>query len=107
MHLSSASSTSVSKLKVRDIKVADVTGGTIPATRERWTQLLDTHQVVVATGQLAKQAIAEWCYLSLEQLSLLILDECHHAVGGNPIASLMQGMYMRIFRVLEKKTGHV
>ncbi|CAE7697078.1 DCL3A [Symbiodinium sp. CCMP2592] len=75
---------------VPEIKVADVTGGTIPATRERWTQLLDIHQVVVATGQLAKQAIAEWCYLSLEQLSLLILDECHHAVGRDPVASLMQ-----------------
>ena len=43
------------------------------------------------------QAIAEWCYLSLEQLSLLILDECGVAALGNitALALGLPGRYRR------------
>ncbi|CAE7308239.1 DCL3A [Symbiodinium natans] len=75
---------------VSGIQVADVTGGTIAATADSWAKLLQGHQVIVATGQLAMQAVTEWGFLPLEQLSLLILDECHHAVGSHPFVSLMQ-----------------
>lgn len=44
------------------------------------------------TGQCLVEAV-ESKKVSLNQFSLLVLDECHHTRGGHPLRSLMN-LYM-------------
>lgn len=32
-------------------------------------------------------------YLQITNISLLVIDECHHAVGNSPLAKLMKDFY--------------
>ena len=50
--------------------------------------------VVVLTGQCLVEAVDNG-KVSLDQFSLLVLDECHHTRGGHPLRALMN-QYMEL-----------
>ncbi|KAK7100598.1 hypothetical protein V1264_023519 [Littorina saxatilis] len=67
------------------------TSGTA-GSRQPLSEVLHTSSVVVMTGQCLVEAV-ESKKVSLNQFSLLVLDECHHTRGGHPLRSLMN-LYM-------------
>ncbi|XP_055377203.1 endoribonuclease dcr-1 [Condylostylus longicornis] len=56
--------------------------------REKWEIELDSTQVIVATTQIILN-IVRHKYLSINQINLMIFDECHHATKGHPMLQLM------------------
>ncbi|XP_035677529.1 endoribonuclease Dicer-like [Branchiostoma floridae] len=58
-------------------------------TRDRWQQEFDTHHVLVMTAQIFLD-ILQHGFLPLSKVNLLIIDECHHAVGHHPYREIMK-----------------
>jgi len=44
---------------------------------EKWLKELDEHHILVATAQVIADALKH-AYLKLEQVNVMIFDECHH-----------------------------
>ena len=55
-----------------------------------WNMCLQAHQVVVATPEILRRALVDSAFLDVSHISLMILDECHHATGNAPYASIMR-----------------
>lgn len=83
------------------VKVAQVSGEHRPhdisrnarlSDRRTWQTILSSYRVLVMTGQVLLDALRHG-FLSLERVSLLILDECHHATYGHPYNRIMSEFY--------------
>lgn len=76
---------------VKDLQVLEVTGKTSGSSSDEWwKEQSKNYHVFVGTGQIFKQALVDRAFLRLENLSLLVFDECHHAVGSHPFVAIMQ-----------------
>nr|WOD55121.1 DICER-like protein 3 [Abelmoschus esculentus] len=58
-------------------------------TLDCWEKEVKDHDVSFLTSQILLDALRN-AFLSLEKVSLLIIDECHRATGNHPYARLMK-----------------
>eukprot|EP00930_Biecheleria_cincta_P013233 TRINITY_DN11909_c1_g1_i1.p1 TRINITY_DN11909_c1_g1~~TRINITY_DN11909_c1_g1_i1.p1 ORF type:complete len:1242 (+),score=227.20 TRINITY_DN11909_c1_g1_i1:114-3839(+) len=75
---------------VKDIRVLDVTSSNLKQNKFAWDRALANYNVLVAVGDVFKQALVDRAFLRLQQLSLIVFDECHHAIGNNAFVAMMQ-----------------
>ncbi|XP_051121429.1 endoribonuclease Dicer homolog 2 isoform X2 [Andrographis paniculata] len=59
-----------------------------------WKHEVDQHEVLVMTPQILLNALRHK-FLGLEQIKVLIFDECHNARGKHPYACIMTEFYHR------------
>ncbi|KAH1033291.1 hypothetical protein J1N35_045465 [Gossypium stocksii] len=59
---------------------------------ECWEKEIKEHDVLVMTPQILLDVLRN-ALLSLEMVSLMIIDECHHATGNHPYAKIMKEFY--------------
>ncbi|CAF1174718.1 unnamed protein product [Adineta ricciae] len=59
---------------------------------DKWEEELEKHNVLVFTAQVFLNLV-DHNYFALKYVNLLIFDECQHATGENPYASLMNKHY--------------
>ena len=72
-----------------NLKVGHFTGSTIVGWDETtWRAEFDRQQVLVMTSQILVNLLNS-AHLRFAHVSLLVLDECHHAVGNHPYRQLM------------------
>ncbi|XP_022754727.1 endoribonuclease Dicer homolog 3 isoform X2 [Durio zibethinus] len=57
-----------------------------------WEKEIKGHDVLVMTPQILLDALRK-AFLSLEVVSLMIIDECHRATGNHPYAKIMKEFY--------------
>lgn len=57
--------------------------------KEDWTLLLDNNQVIVATAQCIVDAVKR-SFLLLDQVNVLVFDECHRGTKDHPFKELMK-----------------
>ncbi|XP_078671533.1 endoribonuclease Dicer-like [Branchiostoma floridae x Branchiostoma belcheri] len=58
-------------------------------SRERWRREFDAHHVLVMTAQIFLDVLQHGI-LPLSRVNLLVIDECHHAVGHHPYREIMK-----------------
>jgi ERCC4-related helicase len=56
---------------------------------DKWHQLMNDNQIFVMTVQVFHDAVAS-CYINLEQVNVIVFDECHHGRKGHPMHQIMQ-----------------
>ncbi|XP_007012461.2 PREDICTED: endoribonuclease Dicer homolog 3 [Theobroma cacao] len=57
-----------------------------------WKKEIKEHDVLVMTPQILLDALRK-AFLSLEVVSLMIIDECHRATGNHPYTKIMKEFY--------------
>lgn len=57
--------------------------------KEIWEKELAENQILVVVPQILVDMI-QHAFLQLEQINLLIFDECHHATGNHPYSQLLR-----------------
>nr|UYS55133.1 dicer 2 [Diatraea saccharalis] len=57
--------------------------------KSKWDAELTKHQVVVMTSQILCDMLTHG-YIRIEDINLLIFDECHHAVEDHPMRRIMK-----------------
>ncbi|XP_028170236.1 endoribonuclease Dicer isoform X1 [Ostrinia furnacalis] len=57
--------------------------------KDKWDIELEKHQVVVMTSQILCDMITH-SYIKIDDINLLIFDECHHAVEDHPMRMIMK-----------------
>ncbi|CAM4788781.1 unnamed protein product [Rotaria magnacalcarata] len=58
----------------------------------RWNIEFEIYQILIFTVQIFLDLLAHNRF-SLDKVNLLIIDECHHAIGNDPYAQLMKQHY--------------
>lgn len=61
--------------------------------RDVWSEILAIKRVIVCTAEVLRQALSH-NHISMNAISLLIFDECHHAKKGHPYAKIMLDFYL-------------
>lgn len=57
--------------------------------KERFLIEFDKHQIIVATAQLFLDAVKH-SFISLDQINVIVFDECHHGRMNHPYHELMK-----------------
>ncbi|KAI8818373.1 uncharacterized protein EV422DRAFT_183138 [Fimicolochytrium jonesii] len=57
-----------------------------------WQEIIQKHVALCSTAQVVVEALNH-AYLTLDQVSLIIFDEAHNAIGDHPYAILMREHY--------------
>eukprot|EP00929_Paragymnodinium_shiwhaense_P060647 TRINITY_DN30290_c0_g1_i1.p1 TRINITY_DN30290_c0_g1~~TRINITY_DN30290_c0_g1_i1.p1 ORF type:complete len:758 (-),score=131.82 TRINITY_DN30290_c0_g1_i1:157-2373(-) len=60
----------------------------------KWSKCVRHHQVLVGTAEVFRRALDK-AYLRLAEISIIIFDECHNAVGNSPMAAMMKDFVAR------------
>ena len=74
------------KRHIRGVKVIGITGESRGAFA--LSTLLNTHEIVVCTADLLKNDL-QTNNISLQNVSLIVFDECHHCKGRSTYSSIM------------------
>jgi len=61
-------------------------------TSLRWKEQVSKYQVMVMTPMVLLDALCK-AFLTLDMVSFLIFDECHHATGNHPYSRIMKEFY--------------
>ncbi|KAK6369316.1 Dicer-like protein 2 [Exophiala oligosperma] len=61
-------------------------------TNDIWNKVLFKIDVVVSTPQILLDAL-DYGFVSLKEISLLVIDEAHHCVGDSPLKRVMERHY--------------
>jgi len=85
------------KKVIKNVEAISITGSNIPKKRK---ELWKTSKIIVATPQVVRNDVLNGI-LSLEECSLLILDEAHHSTGKH---AMVQSAEMFC---LSAKNGHI
>ncbi|KAL0577504.1 Dicer-like protein 2 [Marasmius crinis-equi] len=86
------------------VSVGIITGAKHPdqwKNTEMWQTVLRDHRVVVSTPQVLLDALRHGYIVMGRDINLLIFDEAHHAVEGDPYNRIMQEFY----KPLPPRTG--
>lgn len=78
-----------------DHKIARMMGGSNNSDsqdREAWKKHIGKDMVIVCTAEILNQALSH-SFIRMDQISLLIFDEAHHAKGNHPYAVIIQQFY--------------
>ncbi|KAH8277764.1 hypothetical protein KR018_005614, partial [Drosophila ironensis] len=67
-------------------------------SRSQWSSEIQEKQVFVGTAQVMVDMLSQR-YLKLSSVSIVIIDECHHATGNHPFRE-----FMRLFTCVEGNT---
>eukprot|EP00978_Attheya_sp_CCMP212_P031366 scaffold118224_cov58-Attheya_sp.AAC.2 len=59
-------------------------------TQSDWNSCIARCNLLLGTAALFQQLFVTDKYVNINQFSLIVLDECHNAVGNSPMASLMR-----------------
>ncbi|KAI8329686.1 P-loop containing nucleoside triphosphate hydrolase protein, partial [Blakeslea trispora] len=62
--------------------------------KETWRDIFKHSDICVLTAEIFKSTLQRG-FLSLEEICLMIFDECHHAVKGHPFNMIMYEFYHR------------
>ncbi|XP_065848463.1 endoribonuclease Dicer homolog 3 [Euphorbia lathyris] len=63
-------------------------------TLQSWEKEIAEHDVFVMTPQILLDALRK-AFLNLEMVSLIIIDECHHATRNHPYTKIMKEFYRK------------
>ncbi|CAB41233.2 dicer [Schizosaccharomyces pombe] len=74
----------------------------IEMSEQLLTNIILKYNVIVITADLFYLFLARG-FLSINDLNLIIFDECHHAIGNDAYARIMNDFYHRAKAVLSKK----
>ncbi|KAK5453406.1 Dicer-like protein 2 [Exophiala xenobiotica] len=83
--------TLVAKLRI-EAELQRSIGQVRPYMAEIWDKVLFNIDVVVSTPRILLDAL-NYGFLSLKDISLLVVDEAHHCVGGSDLNTIMQLHY--------------
>jgi len=72
------------------LRVVDLTEGKVQYKAEWWSDLLLRCDVIVGIAAVLKRAMVDCGYIKAASVSLVVLDECHHAIGDDPFVSIIQ-----------------
>ncbi|XP_065349266.1 endoribonuclease Dicer-like [Cloeon dipterum] len=61
-------------------------------TKEHWLEQLESNEILVMSTQILLN-IMDKGYMKMSNISLLVIDECHHATKGHPMSQLMKYHY--------------
>ncbi|XP_050220026.1 endoribonuclease Dicer homolog 3 isoform X2 [Mercurialis annua] len=64
-------------------------------TLKFWEKEIEEHDVLVMTPQILLDALRK-AFLSLEMVSLMIIDECHRTTGNHPCTKIMKDFYHKL-----------
>ena len=74
-----------------DLAVGEYTEAVIPLSADRWRQEFRQHHVLVMTAPVFLNALQRG-FVAINQINLLIFDECHYAVKEHPYAHILRCM---------------
>ena len=58
--------------------------------QKEWTKCLETNHILLGTAESFRKVFVTERFLSVDQFSLFVFDECHNAVGNSPMAAVMR-----------------
>merc|ERR1719412_862083 len=73
---------------------------------KNWNNAIDSAEVLVMIHQVFLDAM-NGGYINLTDVCLLILDECHHAVGDSPYAQIFRYHYDPLKKKTPQKLPHI
>ena len=71
-------------------------------TAARWTAELTSTSILLFIHDVFLLALSRG-HLAMEELALLVVDECHHAVGNHPYYRVMEHHYHKVLTLLHPK----
>ncbi|KAK7066036.1 hypothetical protein SK128_000916 [Halocaridina rubra] len=72
---------------------------------KKWEEELEKHEVIILTSQILLQLVLHG-RLPLNKVNLIIMDECHHAVGNHPMREVLRE-YEKLKDMHSKKCPHI
>ncbi|CAE8600905.1 unnamed protein product [Polarella glacialis] len=74
----------------KTVRVTELRGEmTLGWTAQDWERCVQESDVIVCTAEVLRVALVDRGFVSMSQISLLVLDECHSASGNDPMAEIM------------------
>jgi len=58
-------------------------------SREDWLQAIDDHDIFVSTPDIFRKALVTNGYLRVDNFSVIVFDECHHAINAGSMATIL------------------
>ena len=62
--------------------------------KDKWQKIFKQSTVLIMIGQIFLNALRR-AYLKLDDICLIIFDECHHTIKDHPYNKIMQEFYLK------------
>ena len=72
-----------------EMLVSEITGDEAEWTAEWWNHAKGHHHVLVCTAEVARKAMVDHAFVRPSELSLVLFDEAHKAVGHHPYVEVV------------------
>jgi endoribonuclease Dicer len=60
--------------------------------KSTWKKEIDEHDVMVMTAQILRNILLH-AFISMEQIAMIVIDECHHSKAHHPYNEIMKEFY--------------